>query len=272
MLTGNHDSYFRDNCDVNSVSIFKGWNNITVIDKAETIKYSNKTLTFCPWGTNFQDLPKGIDILFGHLEINSFKKNVMKMCEDGISSDVLLEKADLVLSGHFHLRDERDYGGDKKIVYVGCPYPQSWSDANAVKGYYILDIANSKLEFTENTVSPRYHKISLSDFFVPNELPQIKKMIPNNFIKIIADKDLDYTKLEKLMSTLTLLKPLELSSDFVQEELAISENYESVHLDVNTMINEFVSQLDIKDIKDKVIKELEDIYNKAITKVNIETV
>ena len=36
------------------------------------------------------------------------------------------------------------------------------------------------------------------------------------------------------------------------------------------MITEFVEELDIKDIKDKVLKELEDIYNKSITKVNIE--
>ena len=74
------------------------------------------------------------------------------------------------------------------------------------------------------------------------------------------------------MTTLTLLKPLEISSDFVQEELKVSENYESVHMDTKTLITEFVSNLEIKDIKDKVLKEIEEIYNKSITKVNIESI
>ena len=169
MLTGNHDSYFRDNCDINSVSIFKGWNNITVIDKATSMKYGgndyvpDRKLTFCPWGCNYEELPNDIDILLGHVEINSFKKNVLKLCEDGIDSEVLLDKADLILSGHFHLRDERNYPNNKRIIYVGCPYPQNWNDFNDVKGYYILDIPELGLEFTENSVSPRYYKISLSD-------------------------------------------------------------------------------------------------------------
>ena len=32
ILIGNHDSYYKDRVDVNSLSILNGWNNITVID------------------------------------------------------------------------------------------------------------------------------------------------------------------------------------------------------------------------------------------------
>ena len=273
MITGNHDSYFRDNSDINSVSVFKGWNNIQVIDSAESVEYMGKTLMFSPWGADFTAFPDKIDILFGHLEINTFKKNVLKLCDDGIDSATLFTKADLVMSGHFHLRDERKYPDDKQIVYVGCPYPQSWNDFDDVKGYYILDLPTSKFEFTENAVSPRYHKIPLSQFFDKATLPTIKKLIPNNFIKIIVDQEnFDYSKLEKLMNTLLLMKPMELSSDFVQEKVALSESYDSIHLDTKTMMTEFVEHLDLdnEDLQTKVIKELEEIYEKASNKVNIE--
>jgi DNA repair exonuclease SbcCD nuclease subunit len=272
LLTGNHDSYFKDTSDINSVSIFKGWNNITVIDEnQQSILFKNRKLSFCPWGAKLEDIPDNTDILFGHFEINTFKKNISKLCDDGIDSDTLLKKATWIISGHFHLRDERQYANNQKIIYVGCPYAQSWNDCGATKGYYIFDLEKMSYTFTENTISPTYYKIPLSNLFIPDKLADIKKIIPNNFIKILVDKEFDYTKLEKVMNTLSLLKPLELSSDFVQEELKVSENYESVHLDTEKLIEEFVNNLDITAIKDKVLKEIEEIYNKAITKVNIES-
>jgi DNA repair exonuclease SbcCD nuclease subunit len=271
LLTGNHDSYFRDNSDINSISIFKGWNNVQVVDKLETLKHHNKTMAFAPWGYKPDDLVDNVDVLFGHFEINTFKKTPLKLCENGVNSDDLLNKASLVFSGHFHIRDERQYKNGN-IVYVGCPFSQSWNDWNSSKGFYILDTANLSYTFTENTISPAYYKIRLSDFLIKSNIPNIKKLIPNNFIKIIVDTNIDYSQLEKVMSTLTLMKPLEVSSDFVQKEVKISESYESVHLDIGSLITEFITNLDITDIKDKVFKEMEEIYNKALTKVNIESV
>ena len=33
ILAGNHDSFYKDNSKVNSISIFDGWNNIKIVDK-----------------------------------------------------------------------------------------------------------------------------------------------------------------------------------------------------------------------------------------------
>lgn len=275
LLNGNHDSYLRDSSDINSISVFKGWNNITVVDKLMSYDYNNgnKRLTFLPWGSNISDIPENNDILLGHLEVNSFRKNVAKLCEDGIDSDVLLKHSPLTISGHFHLRDDRQYK-DGKIIYVGSPYHLNWSDCDSTKGYYVFNLNDSTYKFFENTISPKYIKIKFSDLLDSTKLADIKKIIPNNFIKIVVDGDIDYTKLEKVMSALTLLKPLEISSDFSpKSEISSNIDYETVHLDTRNLLMQFVENIDLEtpSLKNKILEEMDDIYNKSMAKVNIET-
>jgi hypothetical protein len=69
MITGNHDCYYKDTSEVNSLSILKGWNNITILDSVYRLEdhQNDKCITFCPWGTKISDIQKS-DIIFGHFE------------------------------------------------------------------------------------------------------------------------------------------------------------------------------------------------------------
>jgi len=156
ILVGNHDSYYKDRVDVNSLSLFDGWSNVTVISEPTKITSYGKELLICPWGTSSEELTKS-DIIFGHFEIESFKMNQFKVCTDGAKSKDLLKNTDLVLTGHFHLREEREYKNGK-ILYVGNPYQMDFGDVNSTKGYYILDIKNKQYNFYENSVSPQHKR------------------------------------------------------------------------------------------------------------------
>ena len=270
ILIGNHDCFLRDSSNISSVSIFKGWSNINVIDTMTTIDVLDNKLCLCPWGTDYNNVPQGTNIIFGHLEINTFKRNAFKLCDSGLDSDFLLERAKLIISGHFHLRDVRHYtNGD--ILYVGCPYPQTWNDADAVKGYYVLDFKTLTYEFTENTVSPKFYKIKMSDMFIKDKLPNLKQQIVGNFIKLIVDIKIEYAQFEKIMNTLLLLKPIELSSDFTGETtIKPTDTLVAVSLDIKTTLSDLISTLDVKDLKQKIEKELELLYNSALNKVKIE--
>ena len=72
-----------------------------------------------------------------------------KVCSTGFNAKDLLSKAPLIVSGHFHLRDERKYD-QGRILYLGNPYQMDFGDVGSIKGYYILDIPTSTYEFTEN--------------------------------------------------------------------------------------------------------------------------
>ena len=94
VLVGNHDSYYKDRVDVNSLTILKGWPNNTVIDTPTQIDYKGTKLMMCPWGTTIEEIDKS-DIVFGHFEIETFKLNQHKICTEGIKSASLLKKSDL---------------------------------------------------------------------------------------------------------------------------------------------------------------------------------
>jgi predicted MPP superfamily phosphohydrolase len=107
--TGNHDCYYKDRSDVNSISLLGGWNNIVLVDKTPqvlTIHNSDKTLSLIPWGTSVEDIPVS-DICVGHFEIKTFRMNTYKECEHGMESNNLLAKSPFIISGHFHRRDRK---------------------------------------------------------------------------------------------------------------------------------------------------------------------
>ena len=56
--------------------------------------------------------------------------------------------------------------------------------------------------------------------------------------------------------------PMDLSSDFSESVTKeVSTDYDSVSMDVLTMIPEYIDSLDKGDLRDKIVVELEDIYN-----------
>jgi DNA repair exonuclease SbcCD nuclease subunit len=160
MIVGNHDCYLKDSAEINSISQYNEWKNITVYSKPCNVDHNGKTINFIPWGTKLADIPNA-DYTFGHFEINLFKMNTYALCEDGFTAEELLEKTKTVISGHFHLRDQRNYS-DGTILYVGNPFEMDFNDAGTSKGYYILDINTGEFEFTKNEISPKHVNLTLS--------------------------------------------------------------------------------------------------------------
>jgi len=265
ILVGNHDAYYKDRSDINSLSILNGKNNITVIDKPLSTNVYGKTLTFLPWGSNINDLQK-CDIMFGHFEIESFKMNSFKVCDHGIKTNDLFDRAKLIMTGHFHHRDERVYDNGT-IVYVGNPYEMDFGDTGTSKGYYILNLETSEYTFIENNVSPKHKKITLS------ELSQIKlsdnttlnKLFNNNITKLIIDKKVSTDNIDNLLKKISALNPFSLSVDYTLYDNSIvidEQNYDASGVDLQKTIEEFVNVLEIDD-KKTVIDYCLDLYKRA---------
>lgn len=268
-LLGNHDIFLKNSCDISSLSIFKGWNNIQVIDKQTLTTNFGKNLLLCPWEYDLSKVQGNVDYMFGHFEINNFRQTMTKVCDTGINSDILLDKSNLIFSGHFHLRDERDYKNGR-IIYVGCPLSLNFGDAGTTKGYYTFDISTGKYDFIENTVSPRHYYILLSDLFNKEKVSDIKKCIPNNFIKLVVDKELEYDKFNKIIVGLTGLKPIELTNNFrTTTEISVAGDYDAVNMDIKSLLEEFITNIDTKADKNKILLEVMDLYEKSLNKVKI---
>jgi DNA repair exonuclease SbcCD nuclease subunit len=262
MLVGNHDAYYKDRSDVNSISLFDGWANIRVISKVEQSSNFNKDITFVPWGTNIDYIPDS-DIIFGHFEIETFKMNAHKVCDHGIKTKDLLNKAKLIISGHFHLRDERTYEKGT-ILYLGSPYQMDFGDVESTKGYYILDIPTSTYEFIENTISPIHKKVLLSEI-VKREPENIRSMFTNNIVKFVVDKNIASDDIDTLLQKINAYKPLTLTVDYTANfnKFEIKDgDTDFTGIDISKAIEEFVNMLDIENKKDVIQYSLE-LYKKS---------
>lgn len=251
ILVGNHDAYYKDNSTVNSLSLLNGKNKIRVIDTTQTFTLYGRTVTFLPWGAPLNDVPKS-DVLFGHLEVESFKMNSYKLCDHGIKTQSLLDKAKLIMTGHFHLREERSYEKGT-IIYVGNPYEMDYGDYNSKKGYYILDIDTLKYDFYENKISPRHSKISVTELQQYREgNKNIDALFNNNIVRVVVDGKHTADEIDGAIKYASGFKPVNLSIDYSLHDTTIGTSEiisSSGSVDLEQTITEFIETLDIQNKK-----------------------
>ena len=246
-ITSNHDIYYKHRTDVNSLTIFKNRKNVTVLEEYETLEAFDKKISFCPWNTATKDIEES-DLIVGHFEIETFKMNTYKTCEEGVKVKDLLKKSELVISGHFHTRHEKKFGAGT-ILYVGNPFQMDFGDAGNQKGYHILDLDTMEYEFFANNISPNYNKISLSDMVQAGEItPIIRAKFTNNIVKVKIDMNISQEDMDILQRTLSCLKPEVLTYDYDINFNRILDNKEDIEdlsgVDIEQAIEEFVNSLE----------------------------
>lgn len=267
ILAGNHDSYFKDHSEVNSISLLDGWKNIKVVQKnPETLKIKDKSAVLVPWGVEYQDIPTA-DIIFGHFEIVSFYMNTYKKCEHGMSSNDLFDKSKLIISGHFHKKEHRKYNNGE-IIYLGSPYQQNFGDSLDERGIYILDIEKNEFEFIENDISPKYYKISVNDLIKNDEKAStLIEKTNKNRISLLVDSPIEPEQLLQLQSKIHKNTPIELRIDYTQPDLKINKDGVEKNLDFVNILDDMEKYIDTIDIKNKedVFSYIKQIYNLKTT-------
>jgi len=258
-ITGNHDCYYKDKSDINSISILDGYKNVTVFKKLKTVNLNNKIFCFCPWGVSVNEIPP-CDVVIGHFEILNFKMNGHKVCDHGIESESLLDKTKLVITGHFHCRDHRQYTNGKSIIYLGSPHELDFGDRDQIKGFTILNTDNLSLELVENNVTPKHKKIKISDLLDGKlALENISTELQNNFVSLCIDRNVNEQILSVMLSKFSQYKPKHVRTDFnIFEAVQLSATeLNEVSIDIDTALHEFINLLDTpvpkKDILDKCI-------------------
>lgn len=260
ILVGNHDAFYRDRADVNSINILSGWKNITVYTEPTAIEYMHKKLLFCPWGTTLDQMPVS-DIIFGHFEITSFKMNNFKVCDKGFQPKELFEKSNLIISGHFHLREERVYE-DGTVVYLGSPYEMDWGDKDSAKGVFILDLCTKRYKIIENVESPKHVEIRLTDL-IKNGLKNLS--IKGNIVRFIVDKEVDTDKIDILAKKLTSYQPLSFNIEyycFAQTDQNIDLQQADLGVNITKTISDFIDAMEVKN-KAKVNEYVLELYQRA---------
>ena len=236
-ITGNHDCYYKDKSDINSISILNGYKNVTVYQELAVQTINNKKFVFCPWGIDLQEIPL-CDIIVGHFEILNFKMSSHKVCDHGFESESLLDKSKLVITGHFHCRDHREYTNGKSIIYLGSPYELDFGDREQTKGFTILDTDDLSLELVENHTTPKHKKIKISDLLDNKiNLENVSDELQNNFVSLCIDRNVNEQVLNLMLSKFNQYKPRHVRTDFnIFESVQLSATeLNEVSIDIDTL-------------------------------------
>jgi DNA repair exonuclease SbcCD nuclease subunit len=265
-ITGNHDCYYKDKSDVNSIAILNN-KNINVFQELHAETINGKKFVFCPWGVEVKDIPR-CDVLVGHFEIVNFRMNQHKVCDHGVDTNNLLDKAKIIISGHFHYREHRKYPNDKSILYLGSPFELDFGDRDQVKGVSILDTDTLNIEFIENKLTPKHKKIKISDLLDGKiKIEQISAELSNNFVSLCVDRNVNEQVLELMLSKFNQYKPKHVRTDFnIFEQIQVNDtDIDGFSIDIDTALHEFVDLLETDVSKKDILDKCLDLYRISLT-------
>ena len=250
-ILGNHDLFYKDKREINSIEFMRLFPNIVPIREL----YTEGDVTIMPWliGDEWTEVKQlKSRYIFGHFELPHFYMNAMvQMPDHGQLQTGHFQHQELVFTGHFHKRQQKG-----NVVYIGNAFPHNYADAgDDDRGMMMLEWGG-KPEYHSWPDQPIYRTYKLSQIIDrPDELLREKMHCRVTIDLPITFEEANFIK-EQFMPQYKL-RELMLIPEKVEVESAVNPidiTFESVDTIVMNQINNIDS-----DTYDK--KLLLDIYN-----------
>jgi len=214
-IPGNHDLYYRDKRDVQSVEWAKHLPNVVICNDW----LHSGDVIVAPWlvGEDYKRIPKlSAKYMFGHFELPHFKMNAMvEMPDHGEIKREDFGGIGHVFSGHFHKRQTY-----KNITYIGNCFPHNFADNfDDERGAMIIEWGKEP-EYHAWPDQPRYRVLRLSD--VINNAPDV--LAKNMHVRVELDIDISYEEANFIKETFI--------KDYHLREMALIPN-KSAAIDVD---------------------------------------
>lgn len=274
MLAGNHDTYFKNTNDVNSVDLLlREYDNVNVIDTPQTIhlNYGDVSSDVCmiPWicAENYQQCltemeNTSADICMGHFEIAGFAMHRGMPSLEGLSRDIF-RKFSLTFSGHYHHKSAAD-----GIHYLGNPYELTWQDYNDDRGFHLFDLDSHELEFIKNP-NVMFHRIVYDD--KENTITEITNKdltkYTNTYVKVVVLNKTNPYLFDKFMENLYNVNPIDvtIAEDFADLTEGVEDDMIDQAEDTITIINKFVDGIQEEHIDNEKLKTvMKELYVEAL--------
>jgi len=269
MLVGNHDCYYKNNNEINSISLTCAeYNNIKVYqDIPEVATIDDLNILMVPWIASAH-YAKSIhkiksakaEILMGHLAIIGSEMIPGFYCDQGLERE-LFKRYERVFSGHFHQQQD-----DGHIYYIGSPYEMYWNDWNTKKGFHIFDTETRETEFYQNP--NRLFKKIFYDDTKEDMLSMDLSEYENTYVKIFVVNKTDFYTFDRFVEScydtgnFLELKIVEDFSDLDPNAIA-DEELDEIE-DTMSLLEKYVGEIDSEALdKPKLNKLLRGLYVEA---------
>ena len=252
-ILGNHDLYYREKRDLNSIEFARDLDNFVMIDE----HFLEGNVSIIPWlvGDEHKKLNK-IDCkyMFGHFELPYFKMNAMvEMPDHGGITASDISNPEYVFSGHFHARQ---YKGN--IHYIGNAFPHNDADAgDNERGAMFLTWGEEPI-YVDWPDCPKYIMMGLRELL---EDPA-KHLDANTHARVKLDVPISYEEANFIRETFAKqFNVRELQLIPIKEE---EEAFDGVEVEFESVDQIVISQLETIDsqIVDK--EKLIELYREII--------
>jgi predicted phosphodiesterase len=265
IIVGNHDVYYKNSNYVNSMQLLSSYENLLVYENPTTLSINGYKVFLSPWipqGLELENIDAinqtNAEICFGHFELTGFDMFAGHESSHGLSPS-LLNKFDIVLSGHYHHRSTKG-----NITYVGSPYGMTWSDYGDARGYHIFDFTDRSLQFFENSKSLfmkcHYNEhISSIDDINSHDF----SIYTDKYVKVIIENKSNPFLLEKYLENIYSSSP----SDVSIIDNIFEKSNENIMVDISkdtrSLLVDYVRELQVHNESD-IISFLTQLYDEAI--------
>lgn len=269
-LVGNHDSFYRNTLEINSMNLLtESYKNIVIYESPEVVKFDDIDIVMVPWicASNEKEIfelceTTNAPVLFGHLELAGYEMYRGQSIHHGLSDD-WLQRFDIVCSGHYHTRTTTGC-----VNYLGCPYEMTWSDFNDTKGFHIFNTTTRELTFIENPYK-MFHKIHYNDLdkTMDEVLDYDFSELKGSNVKVIIVQKTNPYWFDLFIDKLEKSGPIHVQvvEDHLNMNLESNEDIINEAEDTLTILRNYVDALDIGTNKDKVDAFIKDLYTEALS-------
>lgn len=271
ILAGNHDTYFKNTNEVNSVELLltEYASSFNVIDHPTHIYVGPHKICMMPWicPENYQDSMSTLNesdanYCMGHFEISGFAMYRGMPSEGGLDRS-LFRKFRQTFSGHYHHKSSAD-----GITYLGNPYELTWQDYNDDRGFHILNLETEELTFFKNP-NRMFHRITYDD-----KVESIKeidgkdlKSYTNTYVKVVVINKTNPYLFDKFMNNLYNVNPVDITiaEDFTDLTEGVDDDMVNQAEDTITILNKYVDSIKEDSINNDTLKNLlKELYVEAL--------
>lgn len=266
IIPGNHDTYYKNTNDLNSLKELLGYymNEVHIIMEPTVMEYGSLKMAMIPWinPENYESTMKFIkdckaDWCGAHLELNGF--DMMKGVKNTHGMDhKLFEKFELVLTGHFHVGSRQD-----NIWYLGSQMEFFWSDAHDPKYFHIVDTETREIQRIHNPYT-LFEKIVYNDEEMDYNTYNLSH-IDKKFIKVVVVNKKDTFLFDRFIDRIQShniheLKIAENFNEFLGENV---EDEEMKFDDTEAVVNTYIDAVDTDLDKDKIKTQVRELMTEA---------
>jgi DNA repair exonuclease SbcCD nuclease subunit len=248
-MVGNHDLFYKDKREINSIEFMRLFPNIVPI----TEQLTEGDVTLLPWlvGEEWKAV-KNIKsrYVFGHFELPYFKMNAMvEMPDHGELQPSHFTNQEYVFSGHFHKRQTKG-----NVTYMGNAFPHNYADAgDDERGMMTLEWGGAP-EYKTWPGQPVYRTFKLSQLLEKPEDHLTEKMHARVTIDVqITFEEANFIK-EQFIPQFKLRELM-----LIPEKVEVESNIDPIDVSfesVDTIVMNQIEQLDSETYDRRMLSEI----------------